>query len=84
MPKSKQHVPYRERKCLSRTDYYMSIDTHLGRDDLESLGHVFMYFSRGHLAWQGIKSTTTRQKFNPIGEKKQATGVAELCKLRQS
>ncbi|EUC60400.1 casein kinase I [Rhizoctonia solani AG-3 Rhs1AP] len=49
MPKSKQHVPYRERKCLSRTDYYMSIDTHLGRDDLERLGHVLMYFSRGHL-----------------------------------
>ena len=50
------------------------------RDDLESLGDVFMYFNRGSLPWQGLKAQTKRQKYERISEKKMATGVEELCK----
>lgn len=49
------------------------------RDDLEGLGHVFLYFLRGGLPWQGLKAATNKQKYEKIGEKKQTTPVAELC-----
>ncbi|KAK1368936.1 hypothetical protein POM88_035028 [Heracleum sosnowskyi] len=66
-----------ENKNLTGTARYASMNTHLGieqsrRDDLESLGYVLMYFIRGSLPWQGLKTGNS--------EKKVSTSIESLCR----
>lgn len=49
------------------------------RDDLESLGHMYMYLARGSLPWQGLKVQNAKERFQKIGEMKKNTPIDSLC-----
>ena len=78
------HISYREKKNLTGTARYASLNTHLGieqsrRDDLEGIGYVIMYFLRGSLPWQGLKVSTQGKRYNAIREIKYKTTIKSLC-----
>ena len=53
------------------------------RDDMESLGYIFMYFNRGSLPWQGLKAATKKQRNEKISETKMSTPIEVLCKVNK-
>jgi len=49
------------------------------RDDLETLGYVFVYLLRDGLPWKGLKVAARGQMCDRICDKKQTTPIKELC-----
>ena len=79
-----EHVPYKENKSLTGTARYASAYALNGkeqsrRDDLLSLGYVFMFMLRGNLPWQGIKAAKRKEKYAKIADMKENIPFEELC-----
>eukprot|EP00913_Durusdinium_trenchii_P032151 g30106.t1 len=79
------HIPYKDNKSMTGTARYASVNAHRGieqsrRDDIEAIGYVLIYFSRGQLPWQGFQAATKEEKYHKIMECKQSTSVETLCK----
>ncbi|CAG9329113.1 unnamed protein product [Blepharisma stoltei] len=84
-PKTKQHIPYKENRSLTGTARYASVNAHMGielsrRDDLESIGYLFVYFTKGELPWQRIQCDGKKEKYKKIMESKYSTPVEVLCR----
>jgi hypothetical protein len=83
-PKSKQHIPYKDKKNLTGTGRYASLNTHLGieqsrRDDLECLCYSMIYMAKGKLPWQGIRATDKQTKYHKIFLSKKGMAIEKLC-----
>lgn len=82
--KTKVHIPMKTGKPLIGTARYASINTLKGneqsrRDDLESLGYVFLYLLLGHLPWMGLPVDEHNQRYERILQVKSVTSIDELC-----
>lgn len=83
--KSGKHLGYRDDRPLTGTARYASLNTHLGieqsrRDDMESIGYMFIYLLKGSLPWQGMQATNRKSKYDVIAQKKASIPIPELCK----
>ncbi|KAG9511332.1 Casein kinase I isoform gamma-1, partial [Fragariocoptes setiger] len=83
-PESGTHIAYRAQKGAIGTARYMSINTHMGReqsrrDDLEAVGYVIIYLMRGSLPWQGLPATDHKERMRKIGELKQRLPIEGIC-----
>lgn len=84
MNQNGEHIRYIENKGITGTARYASIFTHQGieqsrRDDLETLGYMLVYFLKGSLPWMNAPGKDTNERYQKIGEIKQATTVETLC-----
>ena len=64
---------------------YSSVNSHKGmrqcrKDDLESLMYILIYFYKGKLPWQDVKSKKKEEKHIKIREEKMRTTTETLCK----
>ena len=79
-----KHIPYKEGKGLTGTARYVSLFTHYGieqsrRDDIEGIAFNLIYFARGKLPWQGVKTKNKKEKHKKIMESKIYYKPKKLC-----
>lgn len=83
-PETGTHIAFRGQKGAIGTARYMSVNTHMGkeqsrRDDLEALGYVIIYLMRGSLPWQGLPANDHKDRMKKIGDMKRKMPLEEIC-----
>jgi len=84
-PKTARHILKKTHQSFTGTARYASINANLcieqsRRDDLESLGYIFVYFLKGSLPWMNIKAKDKTDKYEKITQAKVITPISLLCK----
>lgn len=80
----RKHIPIAYNKNLIGNIRYASLNIHNGiepsrRDDLISLGYIFVVCLKGVLPWQNIQSVSKDEKYKKIKNIKENISLVELC-----
>lgn len=83
-PVTGAHMTCLESRRFVGTARFASVNTHAGveqsrRDDLESLGYLLVYLSKGRLPWQNVPGENKKEKYENIYKIKLAMPVNKLC-----
>lgn len=83
-PQTREHIPKTNRKSMTGTARYASVNALQGieqsrRDDMESLGYIFVYLLKGSLPWMNLKCKNNESKCNMIERVKSNTTLEVLC-----
>jgi serine/threonine protein kinase len=78
------HIADSKNKPLTGTARYSSVPALQGheqsrRDDMESLGYVWLYLLRGSLPWSGLHVKNSKLRYRKICDMKLRTTFEELC-----
>lgn len=82
---TKKHISFKEGYHFKGTGRFASLAAHKGyeqsrKDDLESLGYMFIYLLDGRLPWQGHEYKDKKKKYNAIMNQKLSINEDTLCK----
>lgn len=81
---AKRRISYNFARPMVGTGRFCSITCQRGeeearRDDMESLGYLWIYMLKGRLPWQGLKASCSVEKMALVLKCKQSTPLAVLC-----
>lgn len=84
---NREHIPITYDKKLIGNVRYASLNIHSGiepsrRDDLISLGYIFIFCLKGELPWQNLKinsNLSKEEKYIIVKKIKETTSLVDLC-----
>ena len=80
-----KHITNDKKNKIFGSALFLSINAFKGyeqsrKDDLESLGYMYIYLASGYLPWNNIKYKNPEEMLYKTSQLKQKTSIEELCK----